>query len=124
MHLNKALVRLVVLAISIPLMVLCTIVRVVGQAPPNQPPPGAYVPIPNYSGVGAASVNAIWVGLNAANEGLALLLFGGQGYSWYSGKSAGQLEGNRFAGYASDMDKSVGKFKGPVRNRCTAVGQQ
>jgi hypothetical protein len=53
MHLNKASVRLVVLAISIPLMVLCTIVRVVGQAPPNQPPPGAYVPIPNYSGVGA-----------------------------------------------------------------------
>jgi hypothetical protein len=53
MHLNKASVRLVLLAISIPLVVLCTIVRVVGQAPPNLPPPGAYVPIPNYSGVGA-----------------------------------------------------------------------
>ena len=53
MHLNKASVRLVVLAISIPLVVLGTIVSVVGQAPPNLPPPGAYVPIPNYSGVGA-----------------------------------------------------------------------
>jgi hypothetical protein len=53
MHLNKASVRLVLLAISIPLMVLGTIVSVVGQAPPNLPPPGAYVPIPNYSGVGA-----------------------------------------------------------------------
>ena len=56
MHLNKASVRLVVLVISIPLVVLGTIVSVVGQAPPNQPPPGAYVPIPNYTGVGAGSL--------------------------------------------------------------------
>jgi hypothetical protein len=45
MHLNKASVRLVVLAISIPLVVLGTMVRVEGQAPPKQRPPGAYVPI-------------------------------------------------------------------------------
>jgi len=56
MYLNKASVRLVVLTISIPLVVLGTIVSVIGQAPPNQPPPGAYVPIPNFSGVGAGSL--------------------------------------------------------------------
>jgi len=56
MHLNKASVRLVALVISIPLVVLGTIVSAVGQAPPNQPPPGAYVPIPNYTGVGAGSL--------------------------------------------------------------------
>jgi hypothetical protein len=56
MYLNKASVRLVVLAISIPLIVLGTIAGVEGQAPPNQPPPGAYVPIPNYTGVGAGAL--------------------------------------------------------------------
>src|SRR5277367_5942357 len=56
MRLNKASVRLFVIVISIPLMVLGTIVSVVGQAPPNQPPPGAYVPIPNFTGVGAGSL--------------------------------------------------------------------
>jgi Pectate lyase superfamily protein len=56
MHLNKASVRLLVLVISIPLVVLGTIVSVVGQAPPNQPPPGTYMPIPNFTGVGAGSL--------------------------------------------------------------------
>jgi len=45
----------VFLAIFIPLIVLGTIVAVMGQAPPNLPPPGAYVPIPNYTGVGAGA---------------------------------------------------------------------
>ena len=53
MYLNKASVRLVILVISIPLVVLGTIAKVVGQAPPNLPPPGAYQPIPNFTGVGA-----------------------------------------------------------------------
>jgi hypothetical protein len=56
MYLKKISVRIVVLVISIPLVVLGTIVSVVGQAPPNQPPPGAYVPIPNFTGVGAGAL--------------------------------------------------------------------
>ena len=56
MYSNKALVRLVAIVISIPLVVLGGIVSVVGQTPPNQPPPGAYVPIPNYTGVGAGAL--------------------------------------------------------------------
>lgn len=56
MHLNKASVRLVVLAISVPLLLLGTIVSVNGQAPPNLPPPGAYVPIPNFTGIGAGAL--------------------------------------------------------------------
>jgi Pectate lyase superfamily protein len=56
MYLKKISVRIVVLVISIPLVVLGTIVSVVGQAPPNLPPPGAYVPIPNFTGVGAGSL--------------------------------------------------------------------
>lgn len=56
MYLKKISVRIVVLVISIPLVVLGTIVSVVGQAPPNQPPPGAYAPIPNYTGVGAGAL--------------------------------------------------------------------
>ena len=47
MHSKTLSVRLAfVLAIFVPLAVLFTIVRVIGQAPPNTPPPGAYIPDP------------------------------------------------------------------------------
>src|SRR5579863_2864485 len=56
MHSNNLSARAVfLLAILTPLILLATIVAVMGQAPPNFPPPGAYVPIPNYTGVGAGA---------------------------------------------------------------------